>query len=395
MKRIRAILLTGLLLLAAEACPEEVKETYPGGKPKAQYSVNPHGRKSGKYVEYYKNGNVKLRTSYKSGLLSGKYESFFESGKPHVTVVRYVNSKITGTRTIRDETGVIRDKTTYRSGKLHGTCTKYRTSGKPYVKISFKSGSRDGTYVEYGENGKAVLTAKYRGGKLHGKRTRSDGKRPVAEEIWVDGELRFPKSKKFISERIGEIEKWKPKSGKADPAADGEPPPDDTYAPERLAALKRVMIYRFLCDLPYGHVRLDAGLNASAEAAAKLCKRIGRLDHKPPNPGMPEVEYQAAYFGTSHSNLHMGGGDNFSNSVDSYMADSSGKNVEHVGHRRWILDPRAGKFGFGAGGKFSAMRIMDKSGPQMPGWQKDFDWSIITYHARRYMPTRFIHKDIP
>ncbi len=40
------------------------------------------------------------------------------------------------------------------------------------------------------------------------------------------------------------------------------------------------------------------------------------------------------------------------------------------------------------------MRVMDKSGPQMPGWPKDFDWSVITYPARGYMPTRFIRSDV-
>jgi len=110
------------------------------------------------------------------------------------------------------------------------------------------------------------------------------------------------------------------------------------------------MQYRYLCDVPYEQMKLDADYCVHAAAAAHLCDAIGHLDHTPPNPSWPENRYQFAFEGTSHGNLfeisvHQGPHANAS--VDSYMDDSDAKNIDRVGHRRWCLNPSMGKTGFG------------------------------------------------
>src|SRR6266446_3381058 len=59
-------------------------------------------------------------------------------------------------------------------------------------------------------------------------------------------------------------------------------------ATEEEQALKRLHIYRYLAGVPYEDVVLDEEFNKYALAAARLCSAIGKLDHKPENPGLDE-----------------------------------------------------------------------------------------------------------
>jgi len=80
-------------------------------------------------------------------------------------------------------------------------------------------------------------------------------------------------------------------------------------------------------------------------AAARLCKAIGKLDHKPENPGLDEEDYQLGLKGTKGSNLSFGR-PRLVDAVDGWMEDSDPFNIEHVGHRRWCLSVPMLKVGF-------------------------------------------------
>src|SRR5438045_8136739 len=54
-------------------------------------------------------------------------------------------------------------------------------------------------------------------------------------------------------------------------------------AGEREVALRRLNAYRYLAGLDYDVV-LDEELNASAQAGAKLCEKLKKIDHRPANP---------------------------------------------------------------------------------------------------------------
>jgi hypothetical protein len=123
-----------------------------------------------------------------------------------------------------------------------------------------------------------------------------------------------------------------------------------------LAALRRLNAYRYLCGVPYD-VGLDDGYAREAAAAAAICEKIGRLDHHPPNPGMPAKDYELASHGAGNSNLGMGV--EVARCVDQFMFDSDASNIAVVGHRRWCLDPAMQRTGFGASGRFSAMYSTD------------------------------------
>ena len=163
------------------------------------------------------------------------------------------------------------------------------------------------------------------------------------------------------------------KSKTADPAANVE----------AVSAVRRLNAYRFLCGLP-ANVTLDADQMFYAEAGAKLLKSVGKLDHTPANPGVPEQEYKDGYNGTSHSNIFQASNSPpIAASVDAYMDDSDAGNIDRLGHRRWCLNPAMQTTGFGKYEHFSAMWSMDSRRANSS------EWEIVAYPARGYMPIEY------
>jgi uncharacterized protein YkwD len=158
--------------------------------------------------------------------------------------------------------------------------------------------------------------------------------------------------------------------------------PDDKKADENTTALRKLKAYRYLSGLPYEDVTLDDKYNQMCVAGAKLCEKIGKLDHTPKNPGLPEDEYKLAYKGTSQSNLAEGFR-TLSAAVDGWMDDSDEANIDRLGHRRWCLNPTMQKTGFGQAGEFTAMFSFDRNRKKVP------DYDFICYPARGYMPIAF------
>ncbi|HEX3997713.1 MAG TPA: hypothetical protein VHX65_04085 [Pirellulales bacterium] len=162
-----------------------------------------------------------------------------------------------------------------------------------------------------------------------------------------------------------------------DPAADAD----------AVAAVRRLNAYRFVCGLP-ANVTLDAEQTYYAQAGAKLLKAVGKLDHTPANPGLPEAEYKDGYNGTSHSNIYQGSPNTpLASTVDAYMNDSDPSNIDRVGHRRWCLNPAMQTTGFGKYEGFSAMWSFDNRRPNAGAWD------IVAYPARGYMPVEYFSPD--
>ena len=80
---------------------------------------------------------------------------------------------------------------------------------------------------------------------------------------------------------------------------------------------------------------------------------------------LQHVDDEIGYEGTSRGNLYMGSEDIVAQ-VRAYMDDSDASNIDAVGHRRWCLNPRMVKTGFGQTGKFGAMYAHDNSRRKIP-----------------------------
>jgi hypothetical protein len=345
---------SSLLLLAALCAPvgggdeppsqpvrKVVKTTYADGQVKEVYTVDTSGKKSGAYTEYYEGGAVKTEAVYEAGALEGPYKIYYESGKVQVAAA-------------------------YRLGRRHGP------------------------FAEYDEKGAPIRRAGYRDGKLHGPVEDYVSGALVQQQLWDEGVLLYPKSLELIAATLRKIKAAEVPGGEAAAEKGARPKgrdqaakqsPEKAKNAQRVEAVRLLMCYRFLCDVPYEGMALDADYNAAAQAGAELCAKLGRLDHTPSNPGLPEAQYKLGYRGTSHSNLS--GGSSMAGSVTSFMDDSDSGNIDRVGHRRWCLNPRMQKTGLGAEGSFGALWSMDASRAHVP------DYDFVAYPARGYMPRSY------
>jgi hypothetical protein len=157
----------------------------------------------------------------------------------------------------------------------------------------------------------------------------------------------------------------------------------EPVARERQLALQRLRTYRYLAGIAYRDLELDDDMNRYAVAAALLCQKLGRLDHNPKNPGLPEDEFKTALKGTRSSNLGVGY-TALPQAVDGWMNDSDATNIDRLGHRRWCLNPAMQKVGLGRAGKFFAMYCFDASRRVVA----DFDY--ISWPPAGLMPVEYI-----
>mgnify|MGYP006165514497 FL=1 len=134
-------------------------------------------------------------------------------------------------------------------------------------------------------------------------------------------------------------------------------------------AVNLLNVYRFLSRVPYD-VKADKGMNAAATDAAKICAEKGKLSHD---------------FGhsTDKCNLAMNSGNmSMESSVMQYIQDSGANNRERRGHRRWCLNHKMSKTGFGIEGAYSAMYLIDQSDR---GIRKDYSYPGHGFDAKKYL----------
>jgi hypothetical protein len=229
---------------------------------------------------------------------------------------------------------------------------------------------KQGTYTEWTEKGSKTITAVYKDDKLNGNVTHYDEKGVIVlAQAFKDGEPVFGRTTAQIRKKLAEID--------PDPGAKSE-----TEDANRAGGLRRLKAYRYLANVPYENMGVDKEYNRLCEAGAKLCEKIGQLDHTPKNPGLPEAEFKDGYTGTSNSNLARGPAE-LSQTIDLYMDDSNESNISRVGHRRWCLNPAMQKTGFGRSGEFSAMWSMDRGQRAVP------DFMYVSYPSAGYMPVEY------
>ena len=264
---------------------------------------------------------------------------------------------------------------TDEQGRKHGLCKELHENGKLKSEATYRHGALHGTSKSYYETGRGHISAEYADGKLHGKCQEYDEKGTLLKaEVWREGWLAFPRTSAQVRETLQALSRARVDTvGK-----DGTE--RRTSDLKRVQAVRNLMTYRFLCDVPYEGMKLSDELNEMAQAGAEILERLGRLDHNPPNPGLPEDRYQLGLKGTQGSCLHQG--PDVANAIHGYMDDSDPKNISRgVGHRRWCLSPPMLLVGTASKGAFSAFYNKDKSRKDVP------DWDSIVFPCRGYMPT--------
>ena len=134
------------------------------------------------------------------------------------------------------------------------------------------------------------------------------------------------------------------------------------------AAIDSVNLMRRIAGLDT--VAVHATYREYAQHGAVVLAANDDLSHTPPQPaGMDTTFYEKGYTATSQGNIAWGSPANYFDAAQftlGYMEDDQSFNVETVGHRRWILNPRMAYTGFGfavspSNGAYSVMYAFDNN----------------------------------
>ena len=125
---------------------------------------------NGPYQEYYKNGKLKLKCTYKNGMLNGSYQEYNENGCLERKCT-YKNDKLNGLYEGYYENGQLAKKTNYKNDQENGPCELYDINGECFAKFNYKNGLLDGPWkydfvfgnctVKFYKDGKEVSKAEY------------------------------------------------------------------------------------------------------------------------------------------------------------------------------------------------------------------------------------------
>ena len=132
---------------------------------------------------------------------------------------------------------------------------------------------------------------------------------------------------------------------------------EPSFSPYNAGTVKSDVLYDALDELNYirrligvpANVTLDSEMTRKAQHGAVLLDAINTITHTPGKPSdMAESFYELGYDATTHGNIAWSSGGmtiNYSNKM--YMDDSDSSNISALGHRRWLMNPRMKRTGFG------------------------------------------------
>ncbi len=169
-------------------------------------------------------------------------------------------------------------------GRKQGTYREFHPDGTPKIVARYHDDQFAGPYTEWNARKRLVETTGYRAGRYHGWRRRYKDGVLVSERAFLDGVLVYPKSLTAIGKQLDAISRTTVPGANSKPVADG---------------VRRLMAYRYLCDVPFADMRVDEEMTRQAQAAADICQKLGRLSHKPDNPGLDDEQYKLAKLGAS------------------------------------------------------------------------------------------------
>jgi antitoxin component YwqK of YwqJK toxin-antitoxin module len=322
------------LLPALPAQAKLVEEKFDDGKIHLRYNTDAKDRKNGDYLENFPGGKVHIRGSYTSDKKSGTWTTYSEDGK-------------------------VTEIASYRNDQLDGPYQYNFLNGSPELKTVYHGGQIAGVINTFAENGKPVFSLSY----------------PIA---WDAVQKAY--------------HTWSP-AERNGPKMLEEPHSEKPYKPGKMAdesqqaALKYLMLYRFLSGVTVANMGIDADYAVKAQYGAVILAKIGHLSHTPDRPDdMDEAFFKTAYAGTSSSDLAQGPEDLFG-SIDLWMDDSDESNIAKVGHRQWILMPSVQKIAFGYADRFSSLYVFDGTKRSV------MNWSFISYPGPGFYPHSMLRKD--
>jgi len=133
-------LLALLTVLSLTGQRTVVAEDFPDGKPKL-YREEVNGLAEGLWLEWYANGELRYRASWKEGMGYGLWEYFYENGSLRSRSV-YVADQPTGIYREYHPNGQVEVETVYVEGRKHGLEITYSPDGTELARKSWREGVR-------------------------------------------------------------------------------------------------------------------------------------------------------------------------------------------------------------------------------------------------------------
>lgn len=161
--------------------------------------------------------------------------------------------------------------------------------------------------------------------------------------------------------------------------------PGTTSALSKTNTINRINYYRKLVGLPSNMVLDQNAYETNCQAAALIMDANDNLSHSPPSNWACWT--QAGSNGAGSSNLALGA--HASGAISLYMIDPGNGN-EPAGHRRWILNSRASKFGTGSTSSTAANALFVFGPSVVPSSLPSFiAYPSEGFFPRSLMPTRW------
>ncbi len=107
------------------------------------YEINSTTPFTGVSLEYWEDGQLLGKSTFKNGVLDGHFESFYSNGQ-------------------------LQTKTTYKNGEFDGRYEYFHSNGQLRLEITYKNGLRDGYYESFFDNGQLDERAALNNGKIVG-----------------------------------------------------------------------------------------------------------------------------------------------------------------------------------------------------------------------------------
>ena len=103
------------------------------------------GSLKGLFLQYWENGQLGQKSSFKNGKREGPFVHYYDNGK-------------------------ILRKGTYKAGERVGPYLRYHENGQLAEKGTYKNGKREGPWVDYGEDGEKTVGRLFSGTYVDGER---------------------------------------------------------------------------------------------------------------------------------------------------------------------------------------------------------------------------------
>lgn len=94
---------------------------------------------TGKYIDYYSNGNICLECDFEKGRFEGKYIDYFSNGRVY-SERNYKRSILHGKQISYYSNGQVCSEHNYKKGRYHGKQISYYSNGGVYSERNYTNG---------------------------------------------------------------------------------------------------------------------------------------------------------------------------------------------------------------------------------------------------------------